>query len=107
MRFLVIIQARCGSTRLPSKVLKEVEGKTALEQMLNRVSKSTKIDEIMVATTINPEDLAIVNLASGLGYRVFSGSSEDVLDRYYQAAKLVKPKYIISSINLLKARLIT
>lgn len=95
MRFLVIIQARCGSTRLPSKVLKEVEGKTALEQMLNRVSKSTKIDEIMVATTINPEDLAIVNLASGLGYRVFSGSSEDVLDRYYQAAKLVKPKYII------------
>lgn len=95
MKFLVIIQARCGSTRLPSKVLKDLEGKTALEQMLNRVSKSTKIDEIIVATTINPEDLPIVNLVSGLGYRVFVGSSKDVLDRYYQAAKLINPEYII------------
>ena len=95
MKFLVIIQARCGSSRLPSKVLKEVEGKTALEQMLERVSKSTKVDEVMVATTINPEDVSIVNLVSGLGYRVFVGSSEDVLDRYYQAAKLIRPEYVI------------
>ena len=70
MKYLVIIQARCGSTRLPSKVLKNVEGKTVLEQMLNRVSRSTKVDEIMVATTINPEDLPIVNLVSGIVYRV-------------------------------------
>lgn len=95
MKFLVIIQARCGSTRLPSKVLKKIEGKSALEQMLNRVSRSEKIDEIMVATTINLEDLPIVNLVSGLGYRIFSGSSEDVLDRYYQAAKLIRPEYVI------------
>ena len=40
MKYLVIIQARCGSTRLPSKVLKNVEGKTVLEQMLNRDRKS-------------------------------------------------------------------
>lgn len=95
MKFLVIIQARCGSSRLPSKVLKDVEGKTALEQMLNRVSNSTKVDEVMVATTINPEDVPIVNLVSGLGYRVFAGSSGDVLDRYYQAAKLIRPDYVI------------
>lgn len=95
MKFLVIIQARCGSTRLPLKVMKDIGGKTALEQMLNRVSKSTKIDEVMVATTINSEDLPIVNLVSGLGYRVFAGSSGDVLDRYYQAAKLIKPEYVI------------
>lgn len=95
MKFLVIIQARCGSTRLPSKVLKNIEGKTALEQMLNRVSKAARVDEIMVATTINPEDLPIVNLVSGLGYRVFAGSSGDVLDRYYQAARLIRPEYIV------------
>lgn len=95
MKFLVIIQARCGSTRLPSKVLKEIEGKTALEQMLDRVSRSARADEIMVATTINPEDLSIVNLVSGLGYRVFAGNSSDVLDRYYQAAKLVRPEYVV------------
>ena len=95
MKFLVIIQARCGSTRLPSKVLKDVEGKTALEQMLGRVSRSAKADEIMVATTIHAEDLSIINLVSGLGYRVFAGSSDDVLDRYYQAAKLIRPEYVI------------
>ena len=95
MKYLVIIQARCGSTRLPSKVLKDVEGKTALEQMLNRVSRSARVDEIMVATTINPEDLPIVNLVSGLGYRVFAGDSGDVLDRYYQAAKLIRPEYVV------------
>ncbi|MBR6171960.1 MAG: glycosyltransferase family protein [Eubacterium sp.] len=95
MKFLVIIQARCGSTRLPSKVLKDIEGKTALEQMLDRVSRAKKVDEIIVATTINPEDVAIVNLVSGLGYRVFAGSGNDVLDRYYQAAKLLQPEYVI------------
>ena len=95
MKYLVIIQARCGSTRLPAKVLKDIEGKPAIEQMLNRVSKSTKVDEIMVATTINPEDLPIVKLVSTLGYRVFVGSSDDVLDRYYQAAKLIHPEYVI------------
>lgn len=95
MKFLAIIQARCGSTRFPSKVLKEIEGKPALEQMLNRVSKSAKVDEIMVATTICPEDLPIVELVSGLGYRVFVGSSDDVLDRYYQAARLIRPDYVI------------
>lgn len=95
MKYLVIIQARCGSTRLPAKVLKDIQGKTALERMLDRVSKSRKADEIMVATTINREDLPIVKLVSGLGYRVFAGSGDDVLDRYYQAAKLLRPEYVI------------
>ncbi len=95
MKYLVIIQARCGSSRLPSKVMKDIEGKTALEQMLNRVSKSTRIDEIVVATTINREDIPIVRLVSELGYRVFVGSSDDVLDRYYQVSKLIRPEYVI------------
>lgn len=95
MDFLVIVQARCGSTRLPSKILKDIEGKTSLEQMLNRVSKAEKVDEIMVATTLNPEDIEVVNLVSSLGYRVYAGSSNDVLDRYYQAAKHIKPQYVI------------
>lgn len=94
-KFLVIIQARCGSTRLPSKVLKDIEGKTSIEHMLDRVSRSQKIDEVMVATTMNREDIPIVNLVSGLGFRVFAGSSDDVLDRYYQAAKLIQPEYVI------------
>lgn len=95
MKYLVIIQARCGSSRLPGKVLKDISGATALGQMLNRVSRSKRIDEIMVATTLHKEDLPIVSLVSGLGYRIFTGSSEDVLDRYYQAARLIHPEYVI------------
>lgn len=95
MKFLVIIQARCGATRLPDKVLKMIQGKTCLERMLNRVSRAKNIDEIIVATTVNKEDIKIVNLVTSLGYRVFVGSSGDVLDRYYQCAKLIEPEYVI------------
>lgn len=95
MKYLVIIQARCGSSRFPGKVLKDIEGKTALERMLDRVKQSQRIDEVMIATTLKKEDILIVQLASQLGYRVFAGSSDDVLDRYYQAARLIKPEYVI------------
>lgn len=95
MKFLVIIQARCGATRLPDKVLKLIQGKTCLERMLNRVSRAKMIDEIIIATTINKEDIKIATLVTSLGYRVFVGSSGDVLDRYYQCAKLIKPEYVI------------
>ena len=95
MRYLVIIQARCGSSRLPAKVLKDLCGKTALERVIERVQQSKYVDEVMVATTINKEDIPIVKLVSSLGIRVFAGSSGDVLDRYYQAAKLIQPEYVI------------
>ena len=95
MKFLVIIQARCGSSRLPSKVLKDLCGKTVLEHVIERVQRSAYIDEVMVATTINQEDIPIVRLVSGICMRIFAGSSLDVLDRYYQAAKLIQPEYII------------
>jgi len=95
MKYLVIIQARCGSSRLPGKVLKDIYGKTALERMIDRVKKSKSIDETIIATTINKEDIEIVKITSSLGLRVFVGSSDDVLDRYYQLARLIKPQYVI------------
>ncbi len=95
MDILCIIQARSGSTRLPNKVLLSLEGKTVLEHVIERVSHSKLIDEVVVATTFNKEDIKIVNIVSGLGYRVFAGSEDDVLDRYYQCARLIKPKNIV------------
>ncbi len=95
MKYLAIIQARCGSSRLPSKVLCKFGSKTDLEWVIERVEKSKYVDEVMVATTLNREDIPIVNLVAKNGYRVFAGDSDDVLDRYYQAAKLIKPEYVI------------
>ena len=95
MKYLAIIQARMSSSRLPGKVMKDIGGKTALERMLDRVMQSQRLDEVMVATTIGKEAIPIVKLCSGLGIRVFAGSRDDVLDRYYQAAKLIKPEYVV------------
>ncbi len=95
MKFLAIIQARCGSSRLPGKVLKDLCGKTVLERVIERVERSRYVEETIVATTLNREDIPLVKLASQGGVRVFAGSALDVLDRYYQAAKLIRPEYVI------------
>lgn len=92
---LAIIQARMGSSRLPNKVLMNLEGKTVLERVMERVAKAELVDEVIVATTIETRDLEIVRLCANKGIRVFCGSENDVLDRYYQVAKLIKPKNII------------
>lgn len=84
-----------GSTRLPGKVLMDLSGKTVLERVIERVSLSKYIDEVIVATTFLPIDLPIVQLCSGKNIRVYCGSEDDVLDRYYQPARLIKPDSIV------------
>ncbi len=95
MNYLVMIQARCSSTRLPNKVLMDLCGKTVLQRMIERVQRSKMADEVMVVTSIEKENLPIIKLCTEMGVRVGVGSEEDVLDRYYQTAKLLKPKYVI------------
>ena len=90
-----MIQARCGSTRLPNKVLKDLCGKPALQRMIERVQRSKAIDEVMVVTSIEKNNLPILKLCADLGVRVGIGSEDDVLDRFYQTAKLLKPEYVI------------
>jgi len=95
MSIIAVIQARVGATRLPGKVLKKIEGKTVLEHVINRAQVARKIDNIVVATTVKKEDLKIVQLCAKLGISVFCGSENDVLDRYYQAARLFKANHIV------------
>ncbi len=95
MKYLAMIQARCSSHRFPSKVLKDLYGKTVLERVVERVQRAKLIDDVIVVTSLNKEDLEIINIMSNKGVRVFAGSLDDVLDRYYQAAKILMPEYII------------
>lgn len=95
MKYLALIQARCGSTRFPNKVLADLSGKTDLQWVIERVNRSKYVDEVMVITSIEKNNLPLIKLCSELGTRVFVGSEDDVLDRYYQAAKLIKPEYVI------------
>ena len=84
-----IIQARMSSTRLPGKVLREINGKPMLIYMLERVAAAKKLDKVVLATTIDPSDDPIVELCAEHKILCYRGSLEDVLDRYYQAAKEV------------------
>ena len=95
MKYLVMIQARCGSSRLPNKVLKDIAGKTDLQWVIERVRRSRLIDEVMVVTSIDKNNLPLIRLCTELGVRVFVGSENDVLDRYYQAARLLQPEYVV------------
>lgn len=92
---LAIIQARMGSARLPDKVLKKLAGKPVLWHVVNRVKKSELINEVVVATTYKKKDLAIVEYCASQGIAVYVGSEDDVLERYYQAAKLYKPVNVV------------
>ena len=95
MKYLAMIQARCGSTRLPNKVLLNLYGKPVLQRMMERVRRSSLVDEVMVVTSIEKSNLPILKLCAELDVRVGVGSEQDVLDRYYQTARLLKPDYVI------------
>lgn len=82
-----IIQARMLSTRLPGKVMADIEGKSLLLHVIERVRKAKKIDTIIVATTNKKDDQKIIAICKKAGVKTFIGSEDDVLDRYYQAAK--------------------
>jgi len=91
----VIIQARMGASRLPNKVLMPLAGKPVLEHVIRRCQHSKLVDRVIVATTVDPKDLAVLNFVSALGVSVFCGSINDVLDRYYQATKLFEFQHIV------------
>jgi spore coat polysaccharide biosynthesis protein SpsF len=81
-----IVQARMGSTRLPDKVMKELNGKPVLWHDIQRIKQSKMIDEIIIATTTEKNDQIIYEKAIEWGVEVFRGSEEDVLKRYCDAA---------------------
>ena len=85
MKVVLITQARFGSSRLPGKVLKEINGKSLLEIHLDRLKKCSSISKIIVATTVKEADEIIYDNAVAWGFQASRGSESDVLDRFYQA----------------------
>src|ERR1700685_1207322 len=87
MKVVAIIQARMGSTRLPGKVLKDLAGQTVLARVVNRTRRATLLDEVVIATTLEPADDVIVDECVRVQVPCFRGDETDVLDRYYRAAQ--------------------
>jgi len=89
MHVVAIIQARMGSTRLPGKVLLDLEGDTVLARVVTRMRRARLVNEVAVATSVNMIDDVIEEECHRLQTVVFRGSESDVLDRYYRAAEKI------------------
>ena len=86
MKVNAIIQARYGSTRLPGKIFMKIDGKPLLWHVVNRLTYSELIDDIVIATTTSPKDDVTEEWCKENRIKYFRGSEEDVLNRYYNAA---------------------
>jgi spore coat polysaccharide biosynthesis protein SpsF len=95
MKVVAIIQARMRSTRLPGKVMVDLVGQPMLIRVVNRAHRSQMLDEVIVATTVNQADDVIVEACARYGWPCFRGHENDVLDRYYQAAKAYRAEGIV------------
>lgn len=82
---LAILQARMTSTRLPGKVMAPVLGQPMIARQLERLARSARLDHVAVATSADPSDDVLATFCEGLGYPVFRGSLDDVLDRFHGA----------------------
>lgn len=95
MKTIAIVQARMGSTRYPNKVMQTILGVPMIELLLNRLSKAMRVNQIILATSEDPKNEPLAEHVKKLGYPVYRGSEDDVLDRYYQAAKQYEADNIV------------
>ena len=95
MRVIALVQARLGSVRLPQKVMRKISEQTIIELLLLRLSKSTELDEIVVATSETDENKKLVKHVESLGFRCTQGSEKDVLRRFYESAKSLNADIIV------------
>jgi spore coat polysaccharide biosynthesis protein SpsF len=86
-----VVQARLGSSRLPNKMLMElIPGETMLSVMVKRLAETIDKENIVLATTENPLDLPLISASEELGIKSFTGSENDVLQRFIDAADYFK-----------------
>lgn len=92
---LAIVQARMSSSRLPEKVMKKILGKPMIGHLFQRLSLCKRIDKIILATSSLPENDVMCEYVQKQGFDIYRGSEDDVLDRFYQAAKQYDPQGIV------------
>lgn len=94
-KITAIVQARMTSTRLPEKVLMNIKGKPMLWHVINRLKNTKEVNEIILTIPDSNENDVLEEFAEENQVKYFRGSEEDVLLRYYQAAKKFKSKVIV------------
>ncbi len=92
---VAIIQARMGSSRFPGKMLAPIGDWSLIELVLKRASKAKRVDQVILATSEGSNDDILAEHVMNLGFDVYRGSEEDVLSRFYEAAKKYEPKIVV------------
>ena len=89
VKILAIVQARMGSTRLPGKILKKINGIPLIGYTLLRLQRSTVINKVVLATSDNKENNPVEEYCNSIGIDCFRGgvNEDDVLDRFYKCSK--------------------
>lgn len=95
MKCVAIIQARMGSSRLPGKMLLPLAGQPLIWHLVHRLQQCSTVDEIVIATTTNADDMALVAFGDEAGLKVVCGPEHDVLGRFDLAAKASNPDVIV------------
>ncbi len=95
MNIVTVIQARTGSSRLPNKILMPLAGKSLLERLVERVQWSELTGKIIIATTEEKSDDIVQKICNENNYLIYRGSTEDLLDRHYQAAKILNADAVV------------
>lgn len=83
----IIVQARTGSTRLPYKIFADIEGKPMLWRVIERLKLVKRASQIILAIPETKENNVLEEFALENNLNFFRGSEDDVLSRYYSAAK--------------------
>ncbi len=92
---VAVLQARVSSSRLPGKVMLPILDRPMLARQIERLKRVRGFDTLVVATSTQPEDDAIAQLATAQGAHCFRGSLDDVLDRFYKAARKYQPAIVV------------
>jgi len=92
---VAIIQGRIASSRLPGKILLDIAGKPMLMHVVERARRAKTVDQVVVATTTQPEDDTVEVYCRQSGIPISRGSVHDVLDRFYQAALAFKADIVV------------
>lgn len=95
MNVVALIQGRMSSSRLPGKVLREIAGKPMLERVVSRVRQASSLSQTAVVTSVEASDDPILAFCQAQGIPSQRGSLNDVLDRYYQAARALQADVVV------------
>jgi len=94
-KVVAIVQARMGSARFPNKVLRPICATPLIELLLDRLARARRIDQVVLATSTSGMNAPLAAYVRKLGYAVHQGSENDVLDRYYHAAKAAEADVVV------------